>query len=167
VFGAVAADPLMTTRARHAPAVLIMAAFALAACGGTSTTAATSAADLSTSATAASPTSPAAAAATTPATATATTGVAGVAGVSGCAAPDPAIGQRLATAAITQITLDGGCHELNIATSLGDDVTAALAICDAAAAFVYTGKISSIRVESSTSQELAIGLKDSQCIGEP
>jgi hypothetical protein len=159
----------MTTRARHAPAVLIMAAFALAACGGTSTTASTSAADLSTSATAASPTSPAAVAATTPpaTTATATTAAAGVAGVSGCAAPDPAIGQRLATAAITEITLDGGCHELNIATSLGDDVTAALAICDAAAAFVYTGKISSIRVESATSRELAIGLKDSQCIGEP
>ena len=48
-----------------------------------------------------------------------------------------------------------------------DGVSAALDICDRAAAVAYVGKVSNVFVESGSGKELAIGMKGSPCIGEP
>ena len=69
---------------------------------------------------------------------------------------------------ISEIRIIGGCHMAFIATTLAaTDVKGALAICDKAAEVAYTDGVSSITVAASDAKELAIGLKDAQCIGEP
>jgi hypothetical protein len=62
----------------------------------------------------------------------------------------------------------GGCHDATIVTSLGpSDSAKGLAICDSAAEVAYTGDTSSITVLAANNKELAIGIKDQPCIGEP
>jgi hypothetical protein len=70
-----------------------------------------------------------------------------------------------------KITLDGGCHDVTISSNLSGDrltsVPAAQAICESAAEIAYTGgSILSITVLSGTNEELAIGVKGQDCIGE-
>lgn len=70
---------------------------------------------------------------------------------------------------IASITIDGGCHDVTISTSLADsDWKTGLAICDSAATVAYAaGDLSSITVLAASSRELSIGIKDQPCIGEP
>ena len=69
---------------------------------------------------------------------------------------------------VVAVTIIGGCHQASIATSLAaTDVKAGLAICDSAAEVGYTDGVSSITVDAVDGKELAIGLKDASCIGEP
>ena len=70
--------------------------------------------------------------------------------------------------AITEIKIIGGCSLLNITTSLADDgIKAALDICDNAAKVAYVGNVSGISVQASSGKEVALGIKDSPCIGAP
>ena len=70
--------------------------------------------------------------------------------------------------AITEIKLIGGCSLLNITTSLADDgIKAALEICDLAAKVAYVGNTSGISVQAGSGKEVALGIKDSPCIGAP
>jgi hypothetical protein len=57
---------------------------------------------------------------------------------------------------------------LNIATSLANDaISTALDICDAATAVAYVGKVQGVSVVGATGKELSVGVKGTQCIGEP
>lgn len=146
------------SKTRSTIALLILASGVLASCGDSTSPAADTAAAKS------------AATSTTSAgesteSGSSTTAAASVADCGGAEAAT--VKAHLTSTAITKVTVDGGCHEINIATSLGKDVAAGLAICDSAAEVAYTGKILSLRVESATNVELAIGAKGSQCIGEP
>ena len=84
-----------------------------------------------------------------------------------CGGAAATVKAHLTNAAVTKVDVDGGCSNINITTSLTDDVSTALSICDQAAEVAYTGKVMGIRVESATSRELSIGIKGSPCIGEP
>jgi hypothetical protein len=76
--------------------------------------------------------------------------------------------KHLARADVVSVTIIGGCHQASIETSLAaTDVTGGLAICDGAAEVAYTDGVSSISVSAKDGKELAIGIKDSPCIGEP
>jgi hypothetical protein len=95
----------------------------------------------------------------------------GPSGDSGCnPAAAAAISDRLNHADVTSVGIIGGCHNVEIATSLADSGTAAvgtaLQICDNAAEFVYAGPLSAISVSSKGGRELAIGIKNQLCIGE-
>lgn len=140
-----------TIRSRAAGLVLaVVAAMAVASCGGSGAT----------QAPAASTASPA------PATEAATTTGAG----SGdCGEATAAlVKQHLAQPAVVSVTTEGGCHDATITTSLGaSDSATGLAICDSAAEVAYTGDISSITVLAADNKELAIGIKGAPCIGEP
>jgi hypothetical protein len=70
---------------------------------------------------------------------------------------------------VVKVEIIGGCHQASIETSLTGkaDVPVALDICDAAALVGYVDGVSSITVTAVDGTELAAGLKDSPCIGEP
>jgi hypothetical protein len=137
-------------------AIALLGALALSACGPAAGTQA--------------PQTGAPAAATTlPSAATSTSG-AGGGGDSCGAAGAAAVRTQLASRTdIASITIDGGCHDVTISTSLADsDATTGLAICDSAAEVAYkAGDLSSITVLAASSKELSIGIKGQPCIGEP
>lgn len=146
---------------RAALAFTMIGALALAGCGGASAsppTGATAQPGVATTAPVAATTAPA------PASASASAAGAGSCG----GAVASTITQHVASAAISGVTIIGGCHQASIATSLAaTDVKAGLAICDSAAEVGYTDGVSSITVDAVDGKELAIGLKDASCIGEP
>jgi hypothetical protein len=79
-----------------------------------------------------------------------------------------AIKQHVDRPEVLAVTIIGGCHQAAIATSLDSgDATTGLAICDSAAEVAYVDGISSITVSAANNKELAAGLKDAPCIGEP
>ncbi len=129
-------------------------ALAVAGCGGTAASAAPGGAT----------TAPAPVATTAETTAATKT-----AGTASCGADvAAAIKAHLARADVVEVTIIGGCHQANITTTLAPtDITAGLAICDAAAEVGYTGVLSSITVEAANGKELAAGLENLTCIGEP
>jgi hypothetical protein len=143
------------TRCRVSPfratavALAVAGAIAIAGCGGGSST-------QSPSSSTASP---------APAAATAATG----AGAGSCGEATAALVKKhLARPDVVSVTTEGGCHDATIVTSLGpSDSVKGLAICDSAAEVAYAGDISSITVLAANNKELAIGIKDQPCIGEP
>jgi hypothetical protein len=139
---------------RAALTLVIAGALALAGCGGSGGSLA-----------AATPASTAPAPATA-APASASTTAASQAGCGGDVAA--LVTKHLARADVVSVTIIGGCHQASIATSLAaTEVAGGLAICDGAAEVAYTDGVSSISVSAADGKELAIGLKDAPCIGEP
>lgn len=145
-------------RVRILAPLLVIAGVAVAACGGSAATPVASSAATSGPATAA----PAATSASTAAPATAD------AGTGGCATDTTAVRAHIGGTAVTSITVIGGCHQLSIETSLDTtDVKGGLAICDKAAEVAYTGGINAITVDAANGRELATGLDQLTCLGEP
>ena len=142
-------------RLNPASMLLVCGSLVFVGCGSD----AKSAADPSVAATAApGATAGAASSETTPAAATGNCGADVVANVTA----------QETSEAITEIKIIGGCSLLNITTSLADDgIKAALDICDNAAKVAYVGNVSGISVQASSGKEVALGIKDSPCIGAP
>jgi hypothetical protein len=139
-------------------AVLVLAgALVLAGCGGTAATnAPASVAPAATQASAA----PESEASTDPAS--------GGSGGSCGAATAAEVQKQLASPVVVRVSVDGGCHDAWIETTLDKTtVKEALAICDAAALIAYAGDISSVTVTGTDEVELSIGIKGQPCIGEP
>jgi hypothetical protein len=140
-----------------AAALAVAGAVAIAGCGGGS----------SIQSPASSTASPAPAAPTAPASAAATAATGSGSGDCG-EATAALVAKHLARADVVSVTTEGGCHDATIVTSLDpSDSATGLAICDSAAEVAYAGDISSITVLAANNKELAIGIKDQQCIGEP
>ena len=139
--------------------LLVAGSLVLAGCGGAASSPA--------GATGAAPTQAASAPAAAPSDAP--SAAAASSGAKACADGVPAlITAHVGGSSIVEIKIIGGCHQASIATSLAPtDVTKGLAICDAAAEVGYTDGVSSITVDAQDGKELAAGLKDSSCIGEP
>ena len=73
---------------------------------------------------------------------------------------------------ITKISVDGGCSQVAIETSLVNGAAgsgaAARKICEAAAKVAYVGNLSSVTVTATDKHELAAGEKGIEgCIGAP
>lgn len=136
-----------------AAAIVLVGALALAGCGGSAGTPApgTAAPEATAAATA-----PAGAASSDP-------------GTGSCGAATAALVEKTLTSpAIVRVSVDGGCHDAWIETTLDKStVREALAICDAAARIAYGDEISSITVTGNDEVELSIGIKGQDCIGEP
>jgi hypothetical protein len=153
------------TRLTRASIMLTLSAFALIGCSSSSSSG-SAATQPSTGSqdTAAATDSAAQSTGTNPLTATPTSTAAGQCPTDIIAT----VTNAAANSAITKVELIGGCTYVNISTSLAnDDIKTALDICDAAAKVAYVDRISSIAVMSSTQKELSIGVKGTQCIGEP
>ncbi len=70
--------------------------------------------------------------------------------------------------AITKIEVIGGCSLVTITTNLADEaIQAALDICDNAAQVAYVDNVNGISVLAGSGKEVALGIKDSPCIGAP
>jgi hypothetical protein len=70
---------------------------------------------------------------------------------------------------ITKITVDGGCSQVSIETTLTSGANGtARKICDSAAEVAYVGNLSSVTVVGPDGHELAAGQKGmGSCIGQP
>ena len=144
-------------RIRPAAALLLLAVLTFAGCGGSAATASPAAAT-----TLPASVSPAASSAAAP-----SSGAGNGAGSCG-EATAALVMKQLGRADVVSVTTDGGCHDATIVTTLGpSDVTAAVAICDAASVVAYAGDLSSVTVLAANNKELSIGIKGSSCIGEP
>ena len=137
-----------------ASALSLFLILALAACGPAATTA------------------PGATATALPAATAAATTAAGTTGpVTGdCGeASAAAIKEHLASRPdVLKVSVEGGCHDALIETSLGSgDALEGRKICDLAAQVAYdAGDISSITVVAADSTELSIAIKGQDCIAE-
>ncbi len=142
-------------RLTHAAVLLVCGSLVFVGCGSD----AKKASDPSVAATAApGPTTGAASAEATVAATTADCGAVVVANVTAEETSD----------AITKIEVIGGCSLVNITTTLADDaIQAALDICDNAAKVAYVDNVNGISVQAGSGKEVALGIKDSPCIGAP
>ncbi len=78
------------------------------------------------------------------------------------------IAQHLARPDVVSVTTEGGCRDALIITTLdASDWQTGLAICESAEETAYAGDIYSITVLAADETELAIGIKEASCIGEP
>lgn len=78
------------------------------------------------------------------------------------------VAQHLARPDVVSVTTEGGCRDALIVTTLdASDWQTGLAICESAEETAYAGDIYSITVLAADETELAIGIKDASCIGEP
>ncbi len=144
------------TRRRAVPfrstavALALVGAMMIAGCGGSGATGATEAPPLST----ASP---------VPGAETAATGAeAGSCGE----ATAVLIKEHLTRPDVVSVTTEGGCRDALIITTLdASDWETGLAICESAEEIAYAGDMYSITVLAADTTELAIGIKDSSCIG--
>jgi len=138
-------------------AFVLIGALALAGCGGSAATPAP-----------ATPAPEATAPATAPAGEASTDPGSG-AGTGSCGAETAALVQKqLANPVIVRVSVEGGCHDAWIETTLDKSTVGdALAICDAAARIAYGDEISSITVTGKDEVELSIGIKGQDCIDEP
>ena len=130
--------------------ITVIALVVLASCGGSGTNASTTKTTINPQATA-------------PASTAATTGGGECAGIAA------KVKAHLTDASVTGVDVVGACSRVVVNTSLHDsgDAGTAADICTAAGQVAYTGQPSSVSVESASHKELAIGLKQAACLGEP
>jgi hypothetical protein len=85
-----------------------------------------------------------------------------------CGGKGMTVTQHLARAEVTNVEVIGQCTTVSIETTLADsDSSAAKQICDSAAELVYTGDTNSIRVESNSGKEIAMGIASAKCLATP
>lgn len=141
------AVPLRSTAA----ALALIGAIAIAGCGGSGSTEAPSVA-------------------TAPPVAAPTEGTVATGAASGDCGEATAVlvAQHLARPDVVSVTTEGGCRDALIVTTLdASDWQTGLAICESAEETAYAGDLLSITVLAADETELAIGIKDASCIGEP
>ena len=133
-----------------ASSITLMAVVVLASCGSSHSTA-------STTKTTIGPQAPAPASTAAPA------------GGGECAGIAAKVKAHLTDASVTGVDVVGACSRVVVNTSLHDsgDAGTAADICTTAGEVAYTGQPSSVSVESASHKELAIGLKQAACLGEP